>query len=49
MDKNTYFETVKKIAIEKVLNQYSSESDPSHIYEIQQIFQLRYFEQTQNS
>lgn len=29
MDKNSYYETVKNMAIEKVLNQYSSDSDPS--------------------
>jgi len=29
MDKNTYYETVKNMAVEKVLNQYCSDSDPS--------------------
>jgi transposase-like protein len=28
MDKNTYYETVKNMAVEKVLNQYCSDSDP---------------------
>jgi DNA invertase Pin-like site-specific DNA recombinase len=29
MDKNSYYETVKNTAIEKVLNKYSSDSDSS--------------------
>lgn len=29
MDKNTYYESVKNIAIEKVLGKYCSEEDPS--------------------
>jgi len=31
MDKNTYYETVKNMAVEKVLNQYCSDSDPSRL------------------
>lgn len=29
MDKNTYYQTVKNMTVEKVLNQYCSAQDPS--------------------
>ena len=32
MDKNNYYETVKNMAIEKVLNQYCSAQDPSPLF-----------------